>query len=361
LIGWKLDTDQQCVSFFPQNDSIPPLCYRDQLAKSKWYDIENERARTDYTLNMFPAFPNSTSSIIQSGWQMWVVNHIDFGTVNESKITDQCVCTNPSGQHCEDYLQDGKPCYSYLWHWDTFATAQYLGRERIGVEWIHDHGAGESGEMMELDHFIMWSHHVWTDPISRRLVRAWKSFNGLQVYEPEAWTDNEIVDVDGRTEEEIFEVPPPECKNKTGWRINCDDDGNYAKTPPPANPTHYGTPNPTFGRCLDDEVELQIDDTSVCSTKCGVSQMYHCEKDHPVGVHNKPKCETRPQDADAGYCVSRCITDSQCAFGQVCKAVVSSATHDPHSVCAYPKTGLQWQKDMVEHLKEIMDAQEIAV
>merc|ERR1711865_1120037 len=98
-------------------------------------------------------------------------------------------------------------------------------------------------------------------------------------------------------------------------------------------------------------LSLQIDDTSVCTTKCGVSQMYKCEKDHPSGLKNKPKCETRPQDADAGYCVSRCITSEHCAHGQVCKPVVSSATHDPHSVCAYPKAGLAWQKDMADQLQ----------
>ena len=61
----------------------------------------------------------------------------------------------------------------------------YLGREKINVEWIQNHGTGESGLPMELDHFILWSHHVWTDPISRRLVRAWKPFNGLQVRPPD--------------------------------------------------------------------------------------------------------------------------------------------------------------------------------
>merc|ERR1712087_703717 len=100
-------------------------------------------------------------------------------------------------------------------------TAQYLGREKIGVEWIQNHGAGASGKPMELDHFILWSHHVWTDPISRRLVRAWKPFNGLQVYDPEAWVD-EVKDPS------VFEAPPSKCK-KGGARIriNCDDNGNY--------------------------------------------------------------------------------------------------------------------------------------
>jgi hypothetical protein len=34
LIGWK--TDPFCFGFFPQNDSIPPLCYRSQDSTGKW-------------------------------------------------------------------------------------------------------------------------------------------------------------------------------------------------------------------------------------------------------------------------------------------------------------------------------------
>merc|ERR1712093_181697 len=188
----------------------------------KYYDISKEAARTDYTLsssNFGPGVANTTSKIIQVGWQMWVVNKI-AGNV------DQCVCTNPSGQH---YTK--KPCYSYLWRWDTFKTAQYLGREKIGVEWIKGHGVGNSSLMMELDHFIMWSHHVWTDPKSRRLVRAWKSFNGLQVYDPDAWVE----DVEDPS---VFDVPPAICKKPANssvevWRIHCDDTGNYNGTPAP--------------------------------------------------------------------------------------------------------------------------------
>merc|ERR1712232_701093 len=94
-------------------------------------------------------------------------------------------------------------------------------------EWIQNHGTGKSGKPMELDHFILWSHHVWTDPVSRRLVRAWKPFNGLQVYDPEAWTDE--------VDDSVFDSPPAICKkpppgSKEVWRINCDDDGNYNGT-----------------------------------------------------------------------------------------------------------------------------------
>jgi len=110
---------------------------------------------------------------------------------------------------------------NYIWHWDTFKASQYLGRCRIGVEWIQNHGTGKTSKIMDLDHFIVWSHHVWTDPISRRPVRMWKPFNGLQVYDPEAWTD-EIADPS------VFDSPPAKCKKGGALiRINCDDNGNY--------------------------------------------------------------------------------------------------------------------------------------
>jgi hypothetical protein len=220
LIGWEVMNS--CFSFFPQNDSHGPLCYRSEEGLAKYYDISKEAARTDYTLALpnMEGLPNTTSMILQVGKQMWIVNDIT------SAGNMQCVCTNPSGQHCTNN-PPGKPCYSYVWHWDTFITSQYLGREKIGVEWIQDHGVGNSSKMMELDHFILWSHHIWTDPVSQRLVRAWKPFNGLQVYDPEAWID----DIEDPS---VFNSPPEICKKpppgKEVWRINCDDDGNYNGT-----------------------------------------------------------------------------------------------------------------------------------
>ncbi|CAK9107627.1 Hypothetical protein SCF082_LOCUS50097 [Durusdinium trenchii] len=174
LIGWK--TDPFCFGFFPQNDSTKPMCYRSEDALVKYYDIEREAQRADYTIHnggLFSLFPNITSTILHVQEQMWIQNDL-WGV-------KQCICANPSGNHCTN-----PPCKAFVQHWDTFASAQYLGRERIGAEWIQDHGVGEASKLMELDHFILWAHHVWTDPVSKRLVRAWKPFNGLQLYDPEA-------------------------------------------------------------------------------------------------------------------------------------------------------------------------------
>jgi hypothetical protein len=210
LIGWK--TDPFCFGFFPQNDSIQPLCYRSEDSYVKYYDIEREASRIEYTIHneaLGPS-PNTTAIILQVNDRMWIQNHLWF--------VDQCICADPSGHHCTN-----PPCHTYIHHWDTFKTAQYLGREKINVEWIQDHGTGKSGKEMTLDHFILWSHHVWTDPVSRRIVRAWKPFNGLQVYDPEAWNDT----IDGDPDV-LFENPPPMCKKGGAKiRINCDDDGHY--------------------------------------------------------------------------------------------------------------------------------------
>merc|ERR1712216_197802 len=104
---------------------------------------------------------------------------------------------------------------------DTFRTAQYLGREKIGVEWIQGAGVGKNAKMMELDHFIMWSHHAWTDPKSGRIVRMWKPFNGLQNYDPRAWTD-------AIEDQSVFASPPAQCKKGGAKvRIHCDDNGNF--------------------------------------------------------------------------------------------------------------------------------------
>jgi hypothetical protein len=209
LIGWK--TDPFCFGFFPQNDSIKPMCYRSEDSIVKYYDIAKESARTEYNVQnegVFSYFPNITSKILQVQEQMWVMNHL--------WVVDQCICTNPSGNHCSE-----KPCKAYVHHWDTFAPAQYLGREKIGAEWIQNHGTGKASKMMELDHFILWAHHVWTDPVSRKIVRAWKPFNGLQLYDPEAW----IEDVEDPS---VFDSPPALCKKGGAKiRIHCSDEGYY--------------------------------------------------------------------------------------------------------------------------------------
>ncbi|CAJ1449541.1 unnamed protein product, partial [Effrenium voratum] len=107
LIGWK--TDPFCFGFFPQNDSTKPMCYRSEDALVKYYDIEKEAERADYTIHnggLFAAFPNITSSILHVQETMWIQNDL-WGI-------KQCICSNPSGNHCTN-----PPCKAYaaLKHW----------------------------------------------------------------------------------------------------------------------------------------------------------------------------------------------------------------------------------------------------
>merc|ERR1712232_1070793 len=142
LIGWK--KDPFCLGFFPQNDSIPELCYRSEDSTVKYYDIEREASRIEYTIHNegpFSVMPNTSAIIFQRNDRMWIQNHL--------WAVDQCICADPSGSHCEN-----PPCHTYIHRWNTFETAQYLGREKINVEWIQNHGTGKSGKPMELDHLF---------------------------------------------------------------------------------------------------------------------------------------------------------------------------------------------------------------
>jgi len=202
LIGRK--TDPFCFGFFPENNSSGTECYRAEDGIMKYYDIDKEAVRTDYNLKLSGAFgylPNITSTVTHVGKYMWIVNKMWLGLT-------QCICTDPGRDKCTH----APNCSSYAWHYNFADTAQYLGRERLGVEWI--------GEM-ELDHFILWSHHMWTDPKTKRLVRLWKPWNGLQVYHPDFWQDS-ISDAS------VFEVPPPQCKKGFAKiTIHCDEHGNF--------------------------------------------------------------------------------------------------------------------------------------
>jgi len=202
LIGRK--TDPFCFKFFPENNSSGTECYRAEDGFVKYYDITKEASRTDYNVKMngaFGLFGNITSTVTHVGKYMWIINKLWLNF-------DQCICTDPGRDKCTH----APNCSSYIWHYDFAENAQYLGRERIGVEWI--------GEM-ELDHFILWSHHMWTDPKSKRLVRLWKPWNGLQIYHPDGWTD-------AVEDPSVFEAPPAQCKKGGAKiRINCDDDGNF--------------------------------------------------------------------------------------------------------------------------------------
>merc|ERR1711924_167966 len=65
------------------------------------------------------------------------------------------------------------------------ADAQYIGRERLDVEFLWS-------DQTLVDHWLKGPHHVWTDVATGRIVRMWQPFNGLEVFDPLKW--NETVD-----------------------------------------------------------------------------------------------------------------------------------------------------------------------
>jgi hypothetical protein len=198
LIG--RETDPFCFSFFPENNSSGTMCYRPEEG-TNYYDIDKEAALFIYDQVKLPNKPfnwgpNISSKVYHIKDRMWIVNNL-YGV-------EQCICTDP-----------GKsiPTKCYPSRYDFASKATYLGREKLHVEYLW--------KDMVLDHWNTWAHHIWTDPVTQRIVRMWKPWNGLQVYSPDAWKDS----VEDPT---IFDVPPPQCKKGGAKiRITCDDDGTY--------------------------------------------------------------------------------------------------------------------------------------
>jgi hypothetical protein len=59
---------------------------------------------------------------------------------------------------------------------DWAGDALYLGRERLGVEFLW--------EEFEVDHFVKGPHHVWSDVATGQVIRMYQPFNGLEVFDP---------------------------------------------------------------------------------------------------------------------------------------------------------------------------------
>jgi len=201
LIGRK--TDPFCFQFFPGNNASGTLCYREEEAE--WfYDIEKEASVFNYKQVHMPVAPfswmgNISSVVSHVGRFMWIVNRL-YGGV------EQCVCADP-GKTMHDH--------NYPARADWAQHAEYMGREKLHVEYLW--------KDMELDHFNLWAHHIWTDPKTGHIVRMWKPYNGLQIIDPNAWTIP-MKPSDAKN----LDVPPALCKKGGAIaRIHCDDDGNY--------------------------------------------------------------------------------------------------------------------------------------
>jgi hypothetical protein len=221
LIGKK--TDPACFQAFPSNDSTAENCYKPQEVQI-FSEMNNYRAlilTANQAGNAWGVAGNVSSVIYHQGPNMWIVNVLGrLGLVN------QCVCTSP--REGGDPAKPKVGPVQYNWVDNLF----YVSTETIGVEY----GVGE----MVLDHWAFGPHHAWTDPDTGIIVRMWQPFNGLQIFEPGAWSEGHAVDdavVDGwfGSKSRLFDQLSTDGSQAPDWctkdapintfRIKCQDNG----------------------------------------------------------------------------------------------------------------------------------------
>lgn len=149
--------DPFCLAQIPAMVSNGSHCYKRQEGSFN-YDSTVGSLRIDYTQASAVVFP----------WNMTeYFYHLPDGTVHPSITRDGkipipvCPC-----------IQLGIGPVSPTWA----ADAQFVGRERLGIEFLW--------ETRLVDHFVKGPHHVWTDVVTRNVVRMWQPFNGLEVFDP---------------------------------------------------------------------------------------------------------------------------------------------------------------------------------
>ena len=200
LIGPK--NDPFCFNSFPSNTSAGKLCYRPDSGRQV-YDMKNAKAiRLD--LDSKTEVGNLTSTIIQQGTNMWILNKLPWYAAG----VHQCICTNVhQGSDVHTKL-----LYPVQFNWTN--NLVFVGREKIGIEYMGP------GHVEELDHWAFGPHHAWSVPESGEIRRLWQPFNGLEVF-PQGMSNTSVDD-------NLFDdIPPTLCKKKGGaaFRIKCTDDG----------------------------------------------------------------------------------------------------------------------------------------
>ena len=131
---------------------------------------------------------------------MWIVNDLGLGV-------HQCICTAP-GANLGIKIYPIK--YDFMNPEAAGMSVRFIGRENLFIEFIE--------KTMEVDHWTQGPHHIWIDTSTRRIVRMWQPWNGLEIWDPEAWTfeDNSLT----------FEHPPQQCIPEwLKWTIKCDEQG----------------------------------------------------------------------------------------------------------------------------------------
>ena len=185
-------TNPACVGGFPGPDSTKDHCYQRQTGDFI-YDWNNKRLKM--VLDVAGTLFNQTSNITHVKENMWIVNDL--------KVADQCICTNPGEAF-------GIDIYPLNADFMNTTASRFIGRENLFVEFVE--------KTMLVDHWIQGPHHIWKDVESNQIVRMWQPWNGLEIWHPDSW-----VFEDNSKE---FEFPPSHCIPETfKWTIKCDKDG----------------------------------------------------------------------------------------------------------------------------------------
>merc|ERR1719460_1591250 len=198
LIGAK--NDPFCFQVFPGNTSAGTLCYRHDSG-TQYYDMNTAGALLE-KLTLDTKVGKVQSEVLHQGQGFWVVNKFPWYAAG----VHQCICTE--AHEGADKSLPGVYPVQYDWTQQMF----YMGREKIGVEYIN--------EAMELDHWAFGPHHVWAKPKTGETVRFWQPFNGLQVF------TNGTNDAAGVDPKAFDDIPPALCKKGGAtFRIKCTDGG----------------------------------------------------------------------------------------------------------------------------------------
>jgi hypothetical protein len=142
------------------------------------------------------------STITHQGHYFWVVNKFPWYAAG----IHQCVCTE--AREGGDHSKPGVYPIQYNWTQQVF----FVAREKIGIEY-------SNGRTEVLDHWAFGPHHVWSDPKTGTLYRAWQPFNGLQIF-PEGTNPGPV------PTDKFKDSPPALCKKGgAAFRVKCTDDG----------------------------------------------------------------------------------------------------------------------------------------
>jgi len=241
---------------FPGPNSSGPHSFQPEQGTVS-YDFKGDLMRFDYNVGAKNKLEkNQSETIWQHANQMFIV------IKKEIAGQDFCVCPKPTvGVIIPDAMSTKNPTYPSV----------YLGRERIGVEFLW--------EERVVDHFIKGPHHAWIDVATNRLIRGWQPWNGLDVYDN--WRALEPNQFDN--------LPPKACTSGI-FRVDC---GNitHKATDADKRRARNAVPRPQFkgnsfsdmsdklNKHLENEIPMQDCDQFSLSDLNDISHLMNAAKD----------------------------------------------------------------------------------